>query len=400
MKCLILGGGVSGLAMAWQRQRAGQAVEVWEAEAVPGGWVQTLPWPDLEGRPGWLERGPLGLNCARKSPLESLIRSLGIPVHTAPKGSRRWVGQASGREARGLSPLTWPERLALLAEPFRSKKEEPESLEDFFSRRLGAPFATRVLPALVNGLLAAPAAELDRDTLPQLGRWEAEGGLLRGLLREGLGRHRPLTGGMGSLTKALAEGLPLRLAHPALDLGREGSGWWVEGPDGVRHGADQVLLALPPKAAQALLARCAPEAAALFGAFPSTDLCLVHSRHAPVSFLNPGFSLLMDPEVGGPFLGTVGLPLGDERVPPDCLQVRTCLRFGTPESVGLAALRRWIPELGPPLQVRTETATGALPRFPVGQARHRASLQRALPEGLDWTGAWRHGPGLGELVRP
>lgn len=398
MKCLILGGGISGLAMAWRRQRAGHTVEVWEAEAEPGGWVQTLPWSSPEGQPGWLERGPLGLNCSRDSALAAVVHGLGLSVHPAPRNAQRWMGTPTGRLARGLSPLSWGQRWALLAEPFKPRYDGPESVADFFARRLGEPFTTRVLPALVNGLLAAPASELDRDTLPQLRRWEAEGGLLRGLLREGFGRHRRLVGGMGRLTQALARQVPLRLGHPALALGQEGRGWWVEGPNGARHGADEVLLALPPRATRRLLEPCLPEPAALFGGFSSTDLVLVHTRHAAVPALNQGFSLLMDPQVGGDFLGTVGLPLADDRVPAGYLQVRTCLRKGTSEAEGLRALQEWIPELGPPLQVRTEQAPGALPRFAVGQAHQREALQAALPKGLVWTGAWRHGPGLRELV--
>ena len=61
MTTLILGGGVTGLLAGWHLHRRGEAVEVWEAAAVPGGGVQTLPWPAADGRPGRYERGPQGI---------------------------------------------------------------------------------------------------------------------------------------------------------------------------------------------------------------------------------------------------------------------------------------------------------------------------------------------------
>ena len=52
MTTLILGGGISGLLAAWHLHGRGEPVEVWEAAEEAGGWVQTLPWPTADGRPG------------------------------------------------------------------------------------------------------------------------------------------------------------------------------------------------------------------------------------------------------------------------------------------------------------------------------------------------------------
>ena len=99
MATIILGGGVSGLLTAWHLHRRGEAVEVWEAEAEAGGWVQTLPWNGPGGEPGrgtrrysgrGLPSGPMRKrNPASTSGLSSLEgRPSGavIASNTAPSG--------------------------------------------------------------------------------------------------------------------------------------------------------------------------------------------------------------------------------------------------------------------------------------------------------------------------
>lgn len=409
MRVLILGGGLSGLFTAWSLRGEGAEVEVWEAEAEPGGWARTLDWPDLEGRPGRLERGPLALQVDRSGPMATLLAALGLELQAPPSGPSRWLGLPSGRHARPQGPaalLGFPgfsigERLRWFGEPFRGPGPEQEDLEAFFARRVGPGFARVLLPAFVNGLLAEAPSRLDRDILPRLRRLDLAGGLLRAGLREGFPARRLLPQGMGDLARKLGEALGIQTGRRALALERAGQGWRIRDAAGGESSADRVMLALPPAAAAGLLRQACPEAADCFDRFPARGLRLLHSRHRPVPGLNRGlnwgFSLLMDPEAGRGFLGAVGFGPEDPRSLPGWIQVRTCLRAGEAPEAGLAALARWVPELGPALQLRVEEAPAALPAWAPGQAALRAELAALLPSSLDWTGAWRWGPGVRDL---
>ena len=411
---LILGGGLSGLLAAWHLQRARQVVEVWEASDAVGGWAQTLPWPGPHGEPGHLERGPQGLRVGRTGAMANLLTELALPLeHPAPKGPR-WVGKGGQRRPspatlQGLladPDLSTADRLRLLGEPFVGPGPEEESLHAYFARRLGAGFARECLPALVAGVLAAPPEALGLRALPRLRQLEAKGGLLLGALREGAEHTRHPVGGTGALARTLAEHLGcVRLGQRALSLeALSHDRWRVHGTDGAREVA-RVVLAVPPAAAVALLEAPAPAAAQLLGAIPALDLRVWHSRHAPVPGWERGFGLVIHPPEGHGLLGAVALAADDPRGVPGLLQVRTYLGGAFPVAVDLEAwpdvfraLRRWLPELGEPVQVREESCPGAFPLLAPGHEARMVQLDAALPQGLHWLGAGRSGPGIPDLA--
>ncbi len=411
---LILGGGISGLLAAWHLQRAGQVVEVWEASDAVGGWAQTLAWPGPNGEPGHLERGPQGLRVGRTGALAELLRDLDLPLeHPAPKGPR-WVGKGGQRRPspatlQGLladPDLSTGALLRLLAEPFIGPGPAEENLHEYFTRRLGFDFARECLPALVAGVLAAPPEALGLAALPRLRQLEARGGLLLGALREGSEHTRHPAGGTGALARTLAEHLGyVRLGQRALSLEALSDGRWrVHGTDGAREVA-RVVLAVPPAAAAALLEASAPAAAKLLGTIPALNLRVWHSRHAPVAAWERGFGLLIHPLEGRGLLGAVALAEDDPRGVPGLLQVRTYLGGAYPVAADLEAwpgvfqeLRRWLPELGEPVQVREESCPGAFPLLAPGHEARMVQLDAALPQGLHWLGAGRSGSGLPDLA--
>lgn len=414
-RLIVLGGGISGLLAAWHLRRPGLEIEVWEASSRVGGWAQTLPWPGPNGEPGGLERGPQGLLLSRGSALDRLIRALELDLrHRAPKGPR-WLGKDARRypsptTLRGLlrAPgLSLGERFRLLAEPFVPAGSDPgEDLRAFFVRRLGEGFARDLLPALVAGVLAAPPERIGLEALPRLGQLEARGGLLLGGLRGGPERTRVPAGGAGALAKTLAARLgPVHRDRPARALELlPGGGWRVHG-DAIDRVADTVVLALPPSPAADLLRPLAPEAARLLEAMPRLDLGVWHSRHAMVEGWERGFGLLIHPPEGQGLLGAVAFAAEDPRGVPGLLQLRTYLGGAYPVEPALRAwdgvfreLRRWLPELGEPLQVREVSCPGAFPLIEPGHAGRIDRLLKALPPGLHWLGAERFGPGLPDLA--
>lgn len=418
-RVIVLGGGISGLLAAWHLRERGREVEVWEASGAPGGWAQTLPWPGPGGEPGFLERGPQGVLVGRDGPLVRLIGELGLTLRGAgPKGPR-WLAKAGGRHPSPTTPagllrapgLTIPERLRMLAEPFvPCRPDSTEDLRSYFSRRLGDGFVRELLPALVAGVLAAPPERIGLETLPRLRRLEARGGLLIGGLRTGAEHTRvPCAGeacGVGTLAGALVDRLGCVLTNRSARAIETlpGGRWRVHGEDGVGE-ADGLVLALPAAVSAALLRPLAPEAAALFDAIPRLDLRVWHSRHAPVPGWERGIGLLVHPPEGRGLLGVASFAADDPRGVPGLLQLRTYLGGAYPVDPELSdwagvwgELRRWLPELGEPVQVREEACPGAFPLLEPGHGARVARLLAVLPPRLHWLGAARFGPGLPDLA--
>jgi len=416
---LVLGGGISGLLAAWHLKRAGREVEVWEASDALGGWAQTLPWPGPKGEPGWLERGPQGLLLGRGGALENLIGELGLGLRKSGTKGPRWLAKAGRRHpspatmggllrAPGLSMAG---KLRILAEPFvTAVPDSTEDLHSYFSRRLGEGFARELLPALVAGVLAAPPERIGLETLPRLRRLESRGGLLMGGLRTGPEHTRMPFTETASGTGTLAEALALRLGCvirnlPARAIESLPDGRWRIHGDHLTREAEAVVLALPAHGAAELLRLVAPEASRILDAIPRLDLRVWHSRHAAVPGWERGFGLLVHPPEGRGLLGAVSFAANDPRGVPGLLQVRTYLGGAYPVDSELESwpgvwreLRRWLPELGDPVQVREEACPGAFPLLEVGHGSRLTRLLDGLPPNLHWLGASRFGPGIPDIA--
>lgn len=409
MTTLVLGGGISGLLAAWKLQRRGEAVEVWEAQDAPGGWVRTLPWDG-----GYLERGPQGVLVAPDSAAERLFRDLSLETHCPGHGAR-WVGKGGSLVPVPASPpgilttklMPLSARLRLLREPFVPMREaEPEeSLSAFVARRMGRGAAEHLLPAMVAGILAAPAETLSVDALPKLRQWEAKGSIFKALRSEPRSELRIPKGGMGALTKALANQVPIRCGLRADRLERVGESWRVTGGGETRL-VDRVVLACPAFEAARLLAPLAPQSAEALAAMPYTSVRLFHSRHAPLAPLKDGFGFLIHPPEGRGLLGALVPSWMDPACAPDgVMQLRSFVGGAFPNHPDLeswpgvqAALRNWVPALAEPITMREERADHAIPRPELG---HRARLTQALgglPSGLDWVSNARFGPGVRDVV--
>ncbi len=409
MTTLVLGGGISGLLAAWHLQRRGESVEVWEAQETPGGWVQTLPWDG-----GYVERGPQGVLVAPGSATERLFRDLDLETRSPGHGAR-WVGKGGslipvpakpqGIFTTKLMPL--PARLRLLGEPFVPARgaEPEESLSAFIARRMGRGAAEHLLPAMVAGILAAPAEVLSVDALPKLRQWEAKGSLFKALRSEPRSELRIPKGGMGALTKALAARVQVRCGLRADRVEPVAAGWRVTGGGGTRL-VDRVVLACPAFEAARLLDPIAPQSSAALAAMPYTSVRLFHSRHAPLAPLKDGFGFLIHPPEEKGLLGALVPSWMDPACAPESvMQLRSFIGGAFPTSPDLAswpgvltALRRWAPGLADAAATREERADRAIPRPELG---HRARLAQALgglPAGMDWVSNARFGPGVRDVV--
>jgi oxygen-dependent protoporphyrinogen oxidase len=412
---LVLGAGISGLLAGWHLQRQGFEVEVWEAEAKPGGLARTLPWPGPEGGAGYLERGPQALLVARGSAMASLLADLGVATRSPGSKGPRWLGKGgrlhpSPASLAGLfqAPgLTFQEKLRILGEPFiRPGSGTEETLHAFFKRRLGEGFARELLPALVAGVLAAPADRVGMDAMPRLRALEARGGLLRGGLVLGAEHTRLPAGGTGALAEALARGLDhLHTGCAARTLEPLPAGGWRVCGDGLEREAAQVVLALPAADASRILRPLSPGPSAELEAIPCLDLSVWHSRHPVVPGWERGMGLQIHPPDGRGVLGVISLALDDPRGAPGLMQLRTYVGGAYPMDPTLGAwpgvfgeLRRWLPVLPEAVQVRAEHTPRAFPLLGLGHGDRSRRIVEELPPGLHWLGASRFGPSLKDLA--
>jgi oxygen-dependent protoporphyrinogen oxidase len=317
----VVGGGISGLAAAWEGRRRGARVAVLDAGPRAGGKLQTsqLAGVDLdESADAFLARVPdavdlcteLGIGTELVAPgsgaayvwLDEGLRRLpadqllGVPTDLDAVAASGLLSRAGVERARldltlpddgsdgstdgstdgdGDGPADGtphPSGSTAGAGGGDGAHRGDESVGDLIRRRLGHEVLDRLVAPLVGSIYAgdcdrlslqvsaaqlAAARDLDPDD-PSLLRGAAE------LRAQAVDTGRPVfltpAGGMGRLAGALAEALDddLRLGAAVTALTPEGTGWRLE-PTGVTAAA--VVLATPAFTSAPLLSPVAPEAA-------------------------------------------------------------------------------------------------------------------------------------------
>ena len=187
---VVIGGGISGLATAYELTRHGHRVVVLERQVRAGGNAIS------ERIGGFLmEHGPSTVTAAA-STAATLSRSAGLDgerCELRPEVRYRYL-VGGGRLHRiathpfgfftsgYLSPLA---RLRLASEVLvpRLASSGEETVAEFWSRRFGREFTDRVIDPMVGGLFAAQAQEMSmRTVFPSLVEMERRyGSIIRGL---------------------------------------------------------------------------------------------------------------------------------------------------------------------------------------------------------------------------
>ncbi len=193
---VIVGGGISGLTVAYFLRRAGLAVTVLEAGDSPGGTMKTV----AEG--GWLvETGPN--SALETTPLfGEMFDGLGITgerLYADDAAGRRYILRDGTLHPLPMSPgafiasSLWSAggKLRLLKEPFVGRAAEEETVAGFVRRRLGPEFLDYAINPFVAGVYAGDPSSLSvRAAFPKLYALEQRyGGLVRGMVR-GAGERR------------------------------------------------------------------------------------------------------------------------------------------------------------------------------------------------------------------
>ena len=432
----VVGGGISGLTVAFRLRRAGQDVVVLDAGERPGGVIRS------ERDQGFLfEAGPDGL-LAEPPETARLIADLGLAdeVVRATASSRRRQLYLDGRlravpnaslSLLSSDLLSRQGKWRLLREPWvpprAANDAEDESVLAFGERRLGPEAARNLLGPAAVGVFAGDAARLSlRSAFPRLHDLEVQhGGLLRGLraLRkqgDAPGRARPFSfrDGLERLPQALAQALAPRCHHArvtGLTPVPGGEGWHVERTPGPPLVADRVVLACGTRAAAALLRELAPAAGrALEGIdhAPVAAVCLGW-RQRPAALDLEAYGFLVAPGQGLRLLGCqFSSSVFPGRAPEGGAAVRALMGGAfAPEVVGWSDARLTEVALD---ELRTVTRLDKTPdvvrvfRHPVGLPQYELGHETRVSEAtgavatltrVHLLGYGLHGIGLNDCIR-
>jgi oxygen-dependent protoporphyrinogen oxidase len=313
-RVVVIGGGLSGLAAAWQLTggAAGTAagapeVVVLESSDRLGGALRTEPFGDRPvdvGPDGFLGRRPEALDLCHELGLgDALVpiagRGAGVwargRIRPLPDGlalgipTRFWPSARSG--ILGLRGQLGLARDALLPRPDVRGPIGDRSIGPLVTRKLGPRVVDRLVDPLIGGIHAGSVDDMSAAATfpPLLEAAQRRGSLMRALRAE-VPAPAPdppplfwaLTGGMATLIDALADALAARgveiRRHAAVErLERAGRGW-TSITAGGGTGSDAVVLALPAPVAGHLLRAHDDEAAGLLSAIDYASVTLVTLR--------------------------------------------------------------------------------------------------------------------------
>jgi len=281
----IVGGGISGLAAAYELTRLGVPFALYDQAPRPGGVIHT------DQTAGYtIDAGPDALLTQKPAAL-ALCRALGLGARLQPQAERDTYVVRGGRLRRlpegsvlgiptrwlpfattGAFSLRGKLRMAADAAIPRRSAGGDESIASFIGRRFGREAVDYLAEPLLAGIHGGDPARLSmRAAFPRFLELEARhGSVIRGLQRRSspasdvaAGPPPPpfvaLPDGMRELVAALTDALPADVLHCGVGveaIERRPGGYDLRLADGTHTTADAVLLATPPPVVARLAARC------------------------------------------------------------------------------------------------------------------------------------------------
>ncbi|MCU1670276.1 MAG: Protoporphyrinogen oxidase [Blastococcus sp.] len=442
-RLVVVGGGITGLAAAfeWRRRRPDDEIVVLEAADRLGGKLHRV---ELAGH--WYDSGPEAM-LARVPEAVRLVEALGLGDRlVAPATTQASVVLPDGRHplpagtvlgvpaaADGLEGLLSPGGVARV----RAETDLPPlrvagdvSVGGLLRERLGDEVVDRLVEPLLGGVYAGRSDELSlRATMPALaGQLASAGSVLAAAAaaRDAGARSRgdadgpvfaTVADGIGSLPEALvtAAAADVRLRTPAHALRRTAAGFELSvGPAAAPEvlTADAVLVTAPAPKAARLLAEAVPGAVEPLRGIPYASMAVV-AMAFPAQDADAGSGLLVPPIAGrlvkgvtvssakwphlagGPLLvrSSVGRFRDESELQRSDEDLTAAVVADVAELLGLAR-----PE---PLETRLVRWGGGLPQYLVGHPGRVAAIRAAVGEvpGLAIAGAAFEGVGVPACIR-
>ena len=434
---VVIGGGIAGLAAAYELTAAGRSVRVLDAGQRPGGVMQTDRtdgWVVDRGPDSFLIQKPAAIALCTELGLEPQLVSTLEPrtayvlrdrrLHPLPEGS--FLGFPVSLRGLALSPLFTPlGKMRMAAEtliPRRSfQGDDDESIGAFVARRFGREAVDYLAEPLLAGIHAGDVDRLSvRLLFPRLVDTENQHGSLLRAFRalkptpSARGAFMSLIGGVGALIEALVARLPSgSVIHGCRVIGlqRVAKGYAVATGTGTVHGR-AVLLAVPSYEAATLLRSLDEPLAGLCDGvdYASTATVALGYRAEQVTHPMRGTGFVVPRAEGRTLLAATWVTSKwPGRAPPGHVLLRSFFgggrdpeRLDQHDDAGLAQLaRQELGEVlgitGAPVLTRVTRWTRQSPQYVVG---HGARV-RAIAAGLDeHPGLFAAGSGFGAIGIP
>jgi len=438
MKIVIVGGGISGLSLAYfllQRER-GLEIEVLEAEQRAGGKV----WTDRTE--GFLcERGVNGFLDNRPRTLE-LASALGLePLRSNDNARRRFIFSEEKLHLLPESPaaffrsnlLSLKGRLRILWEVFAPRgMADDESLAEFAIRRLGREAYEKLIDPMASGIYAGDSTRLSlRSCFPRIHELEQTyGSLIRAMMslqrearktgrKVGAGPGGVLTsfhGGMEALIEYLRKALGerIRLGRPVVSLDRRGDTYVIYPEGGGEVEADILVFATPAHATASIFADFHRQISGNLREIPYPAVAVVCLGFRKDRIRHPldGFGFLVPRREDRKILGTLwDSSIFPDRAPEGHVLLRTMAGGACASHIAMQDDERIVADvLGElkavmgiktdPEMVRVYRHEKAIPQYNVGHTRLLEEIDSFVGRcrGLYLTGNSYRGIGLNDCI--
>ncbi len=424
-KIVILGAGISGLALAWFFKKRYEDVQITilEKNSRAGGWIETI------NKEGFLfELGPRGFR-PKGAGIETLhlIEGLGLQeqvIAADPAAHIRYLYRhqtlqkiPNGLRAALMSPLTRSLPFLFCRELFRSKcgKIDP-SMYDFIAHRFNQHVAEEFMDPLNSGIYAGDIRKLSmKSCFPAVYDLEQEyGSIIKGMLFKKKKKKDPessfiqkmtkesvvsFKNGMQTLTDTLQEHLQEHTRFNCEVLGVE-PGFTIQTSAGAFE-ADYLFSTLPARQVSHLFKLPSVEA---------VSVAVVNLGFREVLNIPKGFGYLIPSNEKEKVLGMVW----DSHVFPQQNQgaeTRVTVMIGGAHmldfqsyegkdflQLALEALSKHLGLNSIPDCVHVKIAQEAIPQYHVGHAAKLQELKALLPEKMVLLGSSYHGVSVNDCI--
>lgn len=395
-RVFILGGGISGLSLAWQLSRNPMQFEVslFEAASQAGGWLGSQ-----ESGGFFFEKGPRTFKTSRSQHLLNLIDELGLKnqlIAADTKAAKRYLWMDGKLRAFPWPLCKFSIFKALLKEPWIAPQLGDESIGEFAERRFGKELAECLFDPLVLGVYGGEMQSLSiQSCFPFFKKLEEEyGSLIKGMLLKKRSRHPlpfnaplfSLKKGSSQLIEALVSQLGDRvyLKEAAEELRFSSEGVEVFTNRG-RYRGDLIVSALPPHEISRLISPYDNEISNLLSSIPMKNLHVVYMGYRSNCLKRRGFGYLIPSKEGEQVMGAIF----DSAVFPQHNQDpgETRLTFMVRDQgqsqeetieVALDAAKRHLQIKEAPRALEVRSAKQAIPQYLVGHKDQMRKLSTAV----------------------
>ena len=454
MTVAVIGGGIAGLAAAWELARPGPGtpgvpVTLIDAADRVGGWINTVPFAGVEldtAADAFLARVPAAVELARAAGLGDDLVSPGTGQawvwcrdRLRPLPGGLVLGVPTDLRALAASGIVAPlgaarAALDLVLPGSPVGPDEDVAVGRLIRRRMGRAVQMFLLDPLVGGINAGHTDELSAAVAaPQLlAAARRQASLIRGLRPAETPPAGPaggppegpvfytVRGGMARLVGAIRAGLDqagvsLVTGDAVTSIERHGPGWVVRCASGRTVAAAAVVVACPAGTAARLLRPHSPAAAATLAGVGAASVVLTTLAYPEAALRRPlqGSGFLVPRPAGRlltacswvgskwPHVVTPGLVLF--RASAGRIDDERALGMGDDEIIA-ACHTELVAALGLsrlPVEARVHRHPGAFPQYRVGHLERVDELERRLTDdapGLSVAGAALRGVGIATCI--